>query len=139
ARPLTCYLPVKDANFDLKQHIESAGHVLDACANDIHVTDKMCSGWLLKRGEKRKTWKRRWFVLDRKEKTMSYNRTKDDKKHLKRVYFQTIEEVYVDHLRTVKSVKTKERLFYLVAPSAETMRIWIDAIFTGAEGYQEFQ
>ena len=60
---------------------------------------------------------------------------------------QAIEEVYVDHLHSVKSpnpkltfcVKTYERTFHLMAPSPEAMRIWIDIIFTGAEGYQEFQ
>ena len=26
-----------------------------------------------------------------------------------------------------------------MAPSPESMRIWVDVIFTGAEGYQEFQ
>lgn len=25
-----------------------------------------------------------------------------------------------------------------MAPSAEAMRIWVDVIFTGAEGYQQF-
>lgn len=30
-------------------------------------------------------------------------------------------------------VKTYDRLFCLVAPSAEAMRIWIDAIVTAAE------
>jgi len=59
---------------------------------------------------------------------------------------QAIEEVYVDHLNSVKSphpgltlcVKCSERTYHLMAPSAEAMRIWIDVIFTGAEGYQEF-
>ncbi|XP_025072260.1 pleckstrin homology-like domain family B member 3, partial [Alligator sinensis] len=58
------------------------------------------------------------------------------------IYFQAIEEVYYDHLRSAwKSpnpaltfcVKTYDRLFCLVAPSAEAMRIWIDAIVTAAE------
>lgn len=60
---------------------------------------------------------------------------------------QSIEEVYVDHLNSVKSpnpqvtfvVKTNERTYHLMAPSPEAMRIWVDVIFTGAEGYQEFE
>lgn len=59
---------------------------------------------------------------------------------------QAIEEVYVDHSNGVKSpnpavtfvIKSSERTYYLVAPSPEAMRIWVDVIFTGAEGYQEF-
>ena len=62
------------------------------------------------------------------------------------VCFQAIEEVYVDRLRTVKSpnpkltfcMKTFDRTYFLVAPSLETMTIWIDVLFTGAEGYQQF-
>nr|CAD7589717.1 unnamed protein product [Timema genevievae] len=58
-----------------------------------------------------------------------------------------IEEVYVDHLNSVKSpnpqltfvMKTNERTFHLMAPSPEAMRIWVDVVFTGAEGYQEFE
>lgn len=61
--------------------------------------------------------------------------------------FQAIEEVYVDHLNSVKSpspqltfvIKTRERTYHLMAPSPEAMRIWVDVIFTGAEGYQEFE
>ena len=60
---------------------------------------------------------------------------------------QAIEEVYVDHLQSVKSpqpkltfcVKTSSRVFHLMAPSPEAMRMWVDIIFTGAEGYQEFR
>ncbi len=60
--------------------------------------------------------------------------------------FQSIEEVYVDHLNSVKSpnpqvtfcMKTTDRTYYLMAPSPEAMRIWVDVIFTGAEGYMEF-
>lgn len=62
------------------------------------------------------------------------------------LFFQAIEEVYVDHLNSVKSphphltfvIKTKERTYHLMAPSAEAMRIWVDVVFTGAEGYREF-
>ena len=62
-------------------------------------------------------------------------------------FLQAIEEVYVDHLNAVKSpnpkvtfvMKTFERTYYLMAPSPEAMRVWVDVIFTGAEGYQEFQ
>lgn len=35
-------------------------------------------------------------------------------------------------------VKTHDRLYFMVAPSAEAMRIWMDVIVTGAEGYTQF-
>ncbi len=36
------------------------------------------------------------------------------------------------------SVKTHDRIYYMVAPSPEAMRIWMDVIVTGAEGYTQF-
>jgi hypothetical protein len=35
-------------------------------------------------------------------------------------------------------VKTHDRLYFMVAPSPEAMRIWMDVIVTGAEGYTQF-
>ncbi|XP_033759080.1 pleckstrin homology-like domain family B member 2 isoform X2 [Pecten maximus] len=145
ARPLTRYLPVREKDFDLKQHIETAGHHLDN-SPQISVTPTSCRGFLHKMGNKFKTWHKRWFVFDRVKRSLIYYTDKTETKARGGIYFQAIEEVYVDHLRTVKSpnqkltfcVKTYDRTYYMVAPSAETMRIWIDVIFTGAEGYQQF-
>ena len=62
------------------------------------------------------------------------------------IYFHSIMEVYVDHQpsksvsqRVTFCMKTQDRKYYLMAPSPEAMRIWVDVLFTGAEGYQEFQ
>lgn len=146
-RPLTRYLPVRsEQHFDLKQHIESAGHQIELCPFII-VTATACRGYLHKLGSKFRTWQKRWFVFDRSKRALMYYSDKSESKPRGGVYFQAIEEVYVDHLHSVKSpnpkltfcVKTYERTFHLMAPSPEAMRIWIDIIFTGAEGYQEFQ
>ncbi|KAL5019694.1 hypothetical protein ScPMuIL_002586 [Solemya velum] len=145
ARPLTRYLPIKGKDFDLRHHIESAGHNLEMCAH-VNVSATSCRGFLTKQGNKFKTWHRRWFVFDRVKRSLIYYTDKTEAKARGGIYFQAIEEVYVDHLRTVKSptpkltfcVKTYDRTYYLVAPTPETMRIWIDVIFTGAEGYQQF-
>ncbi|XP_050738373.1 pleckstrin homology-like domain family B member 1 isoform X4 [Eriocheir sinensis] len=146
-RPLTRYLPVRsEQHFDLKQHIESAGHQIELCPF-IVVSATACRGYLHKLGSKFRTWQKRWFVFDRSKRALMYYSDKSESKPRGGVYFQAIEEVYVDHLHSVKSpnpkltfcVKTYERTFHLMAPSPEAMRIWIDIIFTGAEGYQEFQ
>lgn len=146
-RPLTRYLPVRtEQAFDLKQHIESAGHQIELC-NQVFVTSTACRGYLQKLGSKFRTWQKRWFVFDRSRRALLYYSDKSESKVRGGVYFQAIEEVYVDHITSVKSpnpkltfcVKTYERTFHLLAPSPEAMRIWVDVIFTGAEGYQEFQ
>ncbi|NXJ26386.1 PHLB1 protein, partial [Dicrurus megarhynchus] len=146
ARPLTRYLPIRKEDFNLRLHIESSGHNVDTCYHII-LTEKMCKSYLVKMGGKIKSWKKRWFVFDRMKRTLSYYVDKHETKLKGVIYFQAIEEVYYDHLRSAAKspnpaltfcVKTHDRLYYMVAPSAEAMRIWMDVIVTGAEGYTQF-
>ncbi|XP_074191460.1 pleckstrin homology-like domain family B member 1 isoform X3 [Rhinolophus sinicus] len=146
ARPLTRYLPIRKEDFDLKTHIESSGHGVDTCLHVV-LSSKVCRGYLVKMGGKIKSWKKRWFVFDRLKRTLSYYVDKHETKLKGIIYFQAIEEVYYDHLRSAAKspnpaltfcVKTHDRLYYMVAPSAEAMRIWMDVIVTGAEGYTQF-
>ena len=103
---------------------------------------------MIKMGGRIKTWRRRWFVFNRvKRSFLYYSSDRDELRPKGGMYFQAIQDVYFDHLRPHKSpdpvltfcVKTKERTFFQVAPTAEAMRIWMDVIVTGAEGYKEFQ
>ncbi|XP_076607327.1 pleckstrin homology-like domain family B member 1 isoform X4 [Chaetodon auriga] len=146
ARPMTRYLPNRKEEFDLRAHVESSGHSIDTCPFVI-LTEKMCKGHLVKMGGKIKSWKKRWFVFDRLKRNFSYYVDKHETKLKGLIYFQAIEEVYYDHLRSATKspnpsltfcVKTHDRLYYMVAPSPEAMRIWMDVIVTGAEGYTQF-
>ncbi|XP_058807459.1 pleckstrin homology-like domain family B member 1 [Phymastichus coffea] len=144
-RPLTRYLPIKSESLDLRHHIETAGHQLPLI-HDVTVDVTSCSGYLSKMSKKFHHWNKRWFVFDRKEKSLSYYSDHNSRKPRGVIYFQSIELVYVDHMNSVKSpqpsltfvVKTKTRLYHLMAPSPESMRVWVDVVFTGAEGYHEF-
>ncbi|KTF85491.1 hypothetical protein cypCar_00046333, partial [Cyprinus carpio] len=146
SRPLTRYLPVRKDDFDLRGHIDSAGHNTETCYH-VSITEKTCRGFLVKMGGKIRTWKKRWFVFDRNRRTLSYYADKHEAKLKGVIYFQAIEEVYYDHLKSAHkspnpsltfSVKTHDRVYYMVAPSPEAMRIWMDVIVTGAEGYTQF-
>ncbi|XP_074466192.1 pleckstrin homology-like domain family B member 1 isoform X8 [Sebastes fasciatus] len=146
ARPMTRYLPNRKEEFDLRAHVESSGHSIDTCPFVI-LTEKMCKGHLVKMGGKIKSWKKRWFVFDRIKRNFCYYADKHETKLKGLIYFQAIEEVYYDHLRSATKspspsltfcVKTHDRLYYMVAPSPEAMRIWMDVIVTGAEGYTQF-
>ncbi|XP_058268074.1 pleckstrin homology-like domain family B member 2 isoform X4 [Hemibagrus wyckioides] len=146
SRPLTRYLPVRRDDFDLRSHIEAAGHHPDSCFH-LAITNKTCRGFLVKMGGKIKTWKKRWFVFDRNRRTLAYYADKHEVKTKGVIYFQAIEEVYYDHLKNAHkspnpsltfSVKTHDRVYFMVAPSPEAMRIWMDVIVTGAEGYSHF-
>uniref|UniRef100_A0A8C7KC67 Pleckstrin homology-like domain family B member 1 n=1 Tax=Oncorhynchus kisutch TaxID=8019 RepID=A0A8C7KC67_ONCKI len=146
ARPMTRYLPIRKEEFDLRSHIESSGHNVET-SHHVILTDKMCKGYLVKMGGKIKSWKKRWFVFDRLKRTFSYYVDKHETKLKGVIYFQAIEEVYYDHLRSATKspnpsltfcVKTHDRLYYMVASAPEAMRIWMDVIVTGAEGYTQF-
>uniref|UniRef100_A0A671MDG9 Pleckstrin homology-like domain family B member 1 n=1 Tax=Sinocyclocheilus anshuiensis TaxID=1608454 RepID=A0A671MDG9_9TELE len=99
ARPMTRYLPIRKEEFDLRSHIESSGHRVDTCYHVI-LTEKMCKGYLVKMGGKIKSWRKRWFVFDRLKRTFSYYADKHESKLKGVIYFQAIEEVYYDHLRS---------------------------------------
>ncbi|CAM4869363.1 unnamed protein product [Rotaria socialis] len=143
-RPLTRYLPIRAIGFDLRAHIEGAGHLLNS--SHIILTSTSCRGYLHKMGGiKFKTWNRRWFVFDRERRLLFYYQDKTETKLRGCFYFQSVLEVYVDHLQSISLrspepreatfiVKTIERPYYLVAPTVELMRIWVDVIITGAEG-----
>lgn len=113
------------------------------CQSQRRPAEDTSSKWVgkLKRGKKR------WFVFDRNKRTFSYYADKHEAKLKGVIYFQAIEEVYYDHLKNANkspnplltfSVKTHDRIYYMVAPSPEAMRIWMDVIVTGAEGYTHF-
>ncbi|XP_064149820.1 pleckstrin homology-like domain family B member 3 isoform X1 [Loxodonta africana] len=126
---------------DLRQHLERLGHNPENCPQ-VRVLGGCCRGPLVKMGGRIKTWRKRWFCFDRQARRLAYYADKEETKLKGVIYFQAIEEVYYDHLRCAfKSpsprltfcVKTYERLFYMVAPSAEAMRIWMDVIVTAAD------
>ncbi|XP_058504179.1 pleckstrin homology-like domain family B member 3 isoform X2 [Solea solea] len=128
-------------NFDLRVHVESLGHGVTGCS-DLRLTSRRCAGFLTKRGGRVKTWKKRWFLFDTEHRRLAYYTDCDERKLKGVIYFQAIEEVYYDHLRTATSsprpnltfcVKTYDRLFFLVASNAVSMRIWMDVIVTATD------
>ncbi|XP_048009135.1 pleckstrin homology-like domain family B member 3 isoform X2 [Megalobrama amblycephala] len=134
------------ANFDLRAHVESLGHNVTGCMG-VNLSPRRCGGFLTKRGGRVKTWRRRWFIFDLDHQRLAYYTELDEKKLKGVIYFQAIEEVYYDHLRTATTsprpsltfcVKTYERLFFLVAHSAEAMRIWMDVIVTATDEHSRY-
>ncbi|XP_028985811.1 pleckstrin homology-like domain family B member 3 isoform X2 [Betta splendens] len=133
-------------NFDLRAHVESLGHGVAACT-DLRLTPRRCAGFLTKRGGRVKTWKKRWFLFDTEHRRLAYYTDCDERKLKGVIYFQAIEEVYYDHLRTAASsprpvltfcVKTYDRLFFLVASNAVSMRIWMDVIVTATDEHSRY-
>lgn len=143
-RPLTRYLPVRSSNFDLRCHIEAAGHRVDS--KEIFLTSSSCRGFLQKiSGRKLKFVNRRWFVFDRQRRSFFYFQDKNETKVRGSIDFRSIIDVYLEQFHSNRFlsascrqstfvVRTDSRNFYLIAPSIETMRIWVDVLITGAEG-----
>ncbi|XP_023131966.2 pleckstrin homology-like domain family B member 3 isoform X2 [Amphiprion ocellaris] len=134
------------ANFDLRAHVEALGHGVAGCT-DLRLTSRRCAGFLTKRGGRVKTWKKRWFLFDTDHRRLAYYTDCDERKLKGVIYFQAIEEVYYDHLRTATSsprptltfcVKTYDRLFFLVATNAVSMRIWMDVIVTATDEHSRY-
>ncbi|XP_068997446.1 pleckstrin homology-like domain family B member 3 isoform X1 [Embiotoca jacksoni] len=133
-------------NFDLRAHVESLGHGVSGCT-DLRLTSRRCAGFLTKRGGRVKTWKKRWFLFDTDHRRLAYYTDCDERKLKGVIYFQAIEEVYYDHLRTATSsprpsltfcVKTYDRLFFLAASNAVSMRIWMDVIVTATDEHNRY-
>ncbi|XP_061676860.1 pleckstrin homology-like domain family B member 3 isoform X3 [Syngnathoides biaculeatus] len=133
-------------DFDLRAHVESLGHGVSGCT-DLRLTSRRCAGFLTKRGGRVKTWKKRWFLFDVDHRRLAYYTDCDERKLKGVIYFQAIEEVYYDHLRTAASsprpsltfcVKTYDRLFFLVASNPVAMRIWMDVIVTATDEHSRY-
>ncbi|NXL56847.1 PKHA2 protein, partial [Chordeiles acutipennis] len=95
------------------------------------------SGYCVKQGNVRKSWKRRYFILD--EFSISYYKCEQDKEPLRSIL---LKDVCKTHECLVKSgdllmrdnlfeIITSSRTFYVQADSPEDMHSWIRAI-TGA-------
>jgi len=151
-RPLTLYLPVVDKELDLEQHIRELGHDLSA-RPEVRLTANTCSGSLYKLCQKSDNkWRKRFFVFDRENQLLAYFASKS---HFKRnrkpnggVAFAEIRDVFVDHTRIkaheerprfVFSVATLSRTYVLSTFAAEVMRIWVDAVCTGALAESRFE
>ncbi|XP_041032706.1 pleckstrin homology-like domain family B member 3 isoform X2 [Carcharodon carcharias] len=138
--------PIIQATFNLRSHVEASGHGVEACRH-LTLTSRVCQGFLTKMGGRIKTWRKRWFVFDSVKRRLAYFAGKDETKLKGVIYFQAIEEVYFDHLRNAPKspnppltfcLKTYDRLFYMVAPTDVSLRIWMEVILTAVEPHIPF-
>ncbi|KAI8619396.1 hypothetical protein BC830DRAFT_1104447 [Chytriomyces sp. MP71] len=84
------------------------------------------SGYLKKKGEKRKTWKTRWFVL--RTTKLAYYKNEKEYELLNIIPLQnvtTVADVDLQRRSNVFGVVTRERTFYLQANGPTDMESWI--------------
>lgn len=155
-RPLTIYLPRPDEEIDLVETVQSLGHDLDILSTDLKVSSTSAQGYLYKSCSNNvKKWLKRYFLFNRETKTLSYYESEEQL--VKRnesprctISFEEISDVYVDHRLSEKQKSTPrkgyvfvlatiKRKYLLASPKAETMRAWIDILFTAAKANDYFQ
>ncbi|CAO3597753.1 unnamed protein product [Absidia cylindrospora] len=110
---------------------EEPGYIPSGRALELLQTEKACySGYLLKKGEKRRTWKKRWFVL-RTTKLAMYK----DKKEYKLLRIIDLHDIHSvvqvtskNKYRYVFAIITPKRMYYVQADDQQDMEGWFDAI-----------
>lgn len=155
-RPLTIYLPRPDEDLDLVETVQLLGHDLNILSSDLKITATSAEGYLYKScSNNSKKWLKRYFLFNRKSKTLSYYESEEQlvKKTTSpkcTVSFEEISDVYVDHRLSEKQkgatrnsyvfvLATIKRKYLLASSKAETMRAWIDILFTAAKANDYFQ
>ncbi|KAJ3157690.1 hypothetical protein HDU89_000066 [Geranomyces variabilis] len=87
------------------------------------------SGYLLKKGEKRRTWKSRWFVL--RPTRLAYYQNDKEYELLKIIDMSDIHaiaEVELKKRKNVFGLVTRERTYYIQAGSAREAEDWLRAL-----------
>ncbi|KAI8928641.1 hypothetical protein BC831DRAFT_509850 [Entophlyctis helioformis] len=89
----------------------------------------LLSGYLLKKGEQRRTWKKRWFVL--RPTLVAYY--KNDREYeilniIDLALVTTVAPVELKKRPFVFGLVTRKRTFYMAAPSLFDMHLWIRSI-----------
>uniref|UniRef100_A0A3B1J0F0 Si:ch73-92i20.1 n=1 Tax=Astyanax mexicanus TaxID=7994 RepID=A0A3B1J0F0_ASTMX len=105
--------------------------------------DVVCTGWLVKsppeKKLKRYSWRKRWFVLRRGRMSgdpdvLEYFRSKSSRKPIRTIDLQECEVTVQTEVWPIKRhppnqhlfvVKTANRVFYLLAKTAEEMNCWV--------------
>jgi hypothetical protein len=96
---------------------------------EIEEHDGVICGFLVKRGAARKSWKRRWWVLN--DEHFSYFKTKDDRNPLGAIHLSLIFAVAVEAEAPRMhcfGVYTRHRTYYISAATFETMQRWVELL-----------
>eukprot|EP01094_Clydonella_sp_ATCC50884_P007025 TRINITY_DN1620_c0_g1_i4.p1 TRINITY_DN1620_c0_g1~~TRINITY_DN1620_c0_g1_i4.p1 ORF type:complete len:710 (+),score=219.36 TRINITY_DN1620_c0_g1_i4:56-2131(+) len=106
--------------------------------SDGGETGELMKGYLLKLGARWKTWKRRWFVVQRNSSLLQYFKAPDEKLPMGAIDLAhvTAVEQCDTKFANIKKEKgewafqfvTADRIYYLVAPDESTMKYWIDGV-----------
>lgn len=98
---------------------------------ELHVDHRTVKGWLLKIGQHRKSWKRRWFVMDLNSMVLHYFENEKEKKEKGSIPLEMVLRCYTPSEQKKQNlfmVETLQRTYFMQATSPEAMRAWVAAI-----------
>lgn len=125
--------PISEKYSSLKDYLDSTGidHRSD---RDVRVSETQCCGYMVKQGQVRKSWKKRWFVLDLNKKYLAYFESEKAESPKGAISCKAITRVY-EHRKCGKSkrhflfcVDTPDRTYTINAPSEQSMNIWMTCL-----------
>jgi len=95
---------------------------------DIMISKSTCCGFLVKQGNRYKSWKRRWFVIDLSKKNVSYFENQNSIEPKGVINYMSIRSVTPDKNQKKNQylfhVETYERIYPIKATSEKLMNIW---------------
>ncbi|WFD21903.1 hypothetical protein MEQU1_000562 [Malassezia equina] len=114
---------------DVELDEDELGHATHEIPHELINEKIVCAGFLLKRGERRKTWKRRWVVL--RPSRLAFYKNEQEYLLLNLVPTRDMRAVVpVDFRRigTSIGIVTAERTIFLKASSQDETNTWIEAL-----------
>ncbi|XP_055333470.1 pleckstrin homology-like domain family B member 1 [Paramacrobiotus metropolitanus] len=120
---------IHSSEFNLRGYLESTGVNVDASKSYVRVEDSTIRGYLQKLSHRWKVWNRRWFVLDWRAGTLIYYKTNKEHGSAQVIPFRHIMGVSTDSSSRSEPkfcLKTTQKSYVLMAPTAEVLRIWLD-------------
>jgi len=114
---------------DVELDEDELGHATHEIPHELINEKVVCAGFLLKRGERRKMWKRRWVVL--RPSRLAFYKNEQEYLLLNLVPTRDMRAVVpVDFRRigTSIGIVTAERTLFLKASSQDETNMWIEAL-----------
>lgn len=113
------------------QHDPSSEYEREDREADLYTATAIKSGYLHKKGERRRAWKKRFFVL--RPRSLGYYKDSKEYKLLRQIPLldiRTCAQVEVKKHDYVFGIVTKERTFYIQTSSTHERDEWVQAINT---------
>ncbi|XP_062502336.1 myotubularin-related protein 2-like [Corticium candelabrum] len=120
---------------DLVNHVKMKG-LTSIDDNEVRLSKSTCFGYLTKIGGRRKTWRKRWFVLDLSKRFLAYfeDEKAAERKQAPRGVIKLADVIEVFRYAKKENgfgLRTPKRTYLIQSPSLEAMQTWIACLTVG--------